>query len=149
MLEEIGSTKNIGKYLNKAKSKKDPFKLMGFGHRVYKNYDPRAKILKKICKKVLAHVGIKNDPILKLAMELEKIASDNDDTKEIFKNFVTSLGDAFSNESNFETLINKIKSPGGTTQAGLKSLEKNHLDSIFKQAFRAAKDRSIEISNEQ
>ena len=74
MLEEIGSTKNIRKYLNKAKSKKDPFKLMGFGHRVYKNYDPRAKILKKICKKVLAHVGIKNDPILKLAMELEKIA---------------------------------------------------------------------------
>ena len=51
MLEEIGSTKNIKKYLNKAKSKKDPFKLMGFGHRVYKNYDPRAKILKKICKK--------------------------------------------------------------------------------------------------
>ncbi len=74
MLEEIGSTKNIKKYLNKAKSKKDPFKLMGFGHRVYKNYDPRAKILKKICKNVLAHVGIKNDPILKLAMELEKIA---------------------------------------------------------------------------
>ena len=81
--------------------------------------------------------------------ELEKIASDNDDTKEIFKNFVTSLGDAFSNESNFETLINKIKSPGGTTQAGLESLEKNDLESIFKKAFRAAKNRSIEISNEQ
>ena len=74
MLEEIGSTKNIRKYLKKSKSKKDPFKLMGFGHRVYKNYDPRAKILKKICKNVLAHIGIKNDPILKLAMELEKIA---------------------------------------------------------------------------
>ncbi len=81
--------------------------------------------------------------------ELEKIASDNDDTKEIFKNFVTSLGDAFSNESNFETLINKIKSSGGTTQAGLESLEKNDLESIFKKAFRAAKNRSIEISNEQ
>ncbi len=74
MLETIGSSKNIKKYINKAKSKKDPFKLMGFGHRVYKNYDPRAKILKNICKKVLDHVGIKNDPILKLAMELEKIA---------------------------------------------------------------------------
>ena len=47
---------------------------MGFGHRVYKNYDPRAKILKSICKKVLNHVGIKNDPILKLAIDLEKIA---------------------------------------------------------------------------
>jgi len=74
MLEEIGDSKNINKYLKKAKNKNDPFKLMGFGHRVYKNYDPRAKILKKICKKVLSHVGIKNDPILKLAMDLEKIA---------------------------------------------------------------------------
>ena len=74
MLEQIGSSKNIKKYINKAKNKKDPFKLMGFGHRVYKNYDPRAKILKSICKKVLNHVGIKNDPILKLAMDLEKIA---------------------------------------------------------------------------
>ena len=74
MLETIGTSKNIKKYINKAKNKKDPFKLMGFGHRVYKNYDPRAKILKKICTKVLNHVGIKNDPILKLAMELEKIA---------------------------------------------------------------------------
>jgi len=74
MLEQIGSSKNIKKYINKAKNKKDKFKLMGFGHRVYKNYDPRAKILKKICQKVLNHVGIKNDPILKLAMDLEKIA---------------------------------------------------------------------------
>ena len=74
MLEEIGSSKNIKKYINKAKNKKDPFKLMGFGHRVYKNYDPRAKILREISKKVLNHVGIKNDPILKLANELEKIA---------------------------------------------------------------------------
>ncbi len=74
MLEEIGSSKNIKKYLSKAKDVNDPFRLMGFGHRVYKNYDPRAKILKKICKKVLNHVGIKNDPILKLAIDLEKIA---------------------------------------------------------------------------
>ena len=81
--------------------------------------------------------------------ELEKIASDNLDVKEIFKDFVGSLGDSFYNEPDFETLINKIKSPGGTTQAGLESLEKNYLESIFKQAFRAAKDRSIEIINEQ
>ncbi len=74
MLEEIGNIKNIKKYIKKAKNKKDPFKLMGFGHRVYKNYDPRAKILKSICKKVLNHVGVKNDPILSLALELEKIA---------------------------------------------------------------------------
>ena len=74
MLEEIGDIKNIKKYISKAKNKEDKFKLMGFGHRVYKNYDPRAKILKQVCSKVLKHVGIKNDPILKLAIELEKIA---------------------------------------------------------------------------
>ena len=81
--------------------------------------------------------------------ELKKIKPDNVDIKEIFKDFVSSLGDSFSNEPDFETLINKIKSPGGTTQAGLESLEKNYLERIFKQAFVAAKDRSIEISNEQ
>ena len=74
MLEEIGNSKNIKKYIDKAKNKRDPFKLMGFGHRVYKNYDPRAKILKGICKDVLKHVGIKDDPILKLAVKLESIA---------------------------------------------------------------------------
>jgi citrate synthase len=74
MLEEIGDPKNIKKYIKKAKNKNDPFKLMGFGHRVYKNYDPRARILKKICKNVLKYVGVSNDPILKLAMKLESIA---------------------------------------------------------------------------
>jgi citrate synthase len=72
MLETIGNKNNIDKYIKKAKDKKDEFKLMGFGHRVYKNYDPRAKILKNICKKVLAHVGVKKDPILELAIELRK-----------------------------------------------------------------------------
>ena len=74
MLETIGSKKNIPMYIKKAKDKNDPFRLMGFGHRVYKNYDPRAKILKQTCSKVLKHIGIKNDPILEVAMELEKIA---------------------------------------------------------------------------
>ena len=74
MLETIGNKKNINKYIKKAKDKNDNFKLMGFGHRVYKNYDPRAKILKKTCEQVLKHVGIKKDPILELAMELEKTA---------------------------------------------------------------------------
>jgi citrate synthase len=74
MLETIGNKNNIDKYIEKAKDKTDEFKLMGFGHRVYKNYDPRAKILKNICKKVLAHVGVKKDPILELAIELEKRA---------------------------------------------------------------------------
>ena len=74
MLETIGHKKNISKYIKKAKDKNDAFRLMGFGHRVYKNYDPRAKILKQTCKKVLNHIGIKNDPVLEVAIELEKIA---------------------------------------------------------------------------
>ena len=82
--------------------------------------------------------------------ELEKIAStDQVAIKSMFQDFVSSLGDSFSQEQNFESLINKIKSPGGTTQAGLESLEKNNLDKIFQDAFRAAEDRSIEISNEK
>ena len=74
MLETIGNKKNIKKYIKKAKDKDDDFRLMGFGHRVYKNYDPRAKILKNTCKDVFKHIGIKNDPILELAVELEKTA---------------------------------------------------------------------------
>ena len=81
--------------------------------------------------------------------ELEKIAStDQVTTKLIFQDFVSSLGDSFSQEQNFESLINKIKSPGGTTQAGLESLEKNNLDEILKDAFTAAENRSIQLSKE-
>ena len=67
----------------------------------------------------------------------------------MFQDFVSSLGDLFSQEQNFESLINKIKSPGGTTQAGIESLEKNNLDKVLLDAFQAAEDRSIEISNEK
>eukprot|EP00486_Rosalina_sp_Unknown_P003195 CAMPEP_0201574292 /NCGR_PEP_ID=MMETSP0190_2-20130828/18696_1 /ASSEMBLY_ACC=CAM_ASM_000263 /TAXON_ID=37353 /ORGANISM="Rosalina sp." /LENGTH=573 /DNA_ID=CAMNT_0048002345 /DNA_START=119 /DNA_END=1840 /DNA_ORIENTATION=+ len=74
MLGEIGSAENIPKYIAKAKDKKDPFRLMGFGHRVYKNYDPRAKVMQKICHELLEELQIKNEPLLDLAMELEKIA---------------------------------------------------------------------------
>ena len=82
--------------------------------------------------------------------ELEKIAStDQVAAKSMFQDFISSLSDSFSQEQNFESLINKIKSPGGTTQAGLESLKKNNLDKILKDAFQAAEDRSIEISNEK
>jgi len=74
MLEEIGSVDRIPEYIKRAKDKNDPFRLMGFGHRVYKNYDPRARIMQKTCHEVLAAVGHKNDPILKVALELERIA---------------------------------------------------------------------------
>jgi citrate synthase len=74
MLQEIGSVDRIPEYVKRAKDKDDPFRLMGFGHRVYKNYDPRAKIMQKTCHEVLGAVGMQDDPILKVAMELEKIA---------------------------------------------------------------------------
>src|SRR5450830_536787 len=74
MLDEIGDVSNIDKYIAKAKDKNDPFKLMGFGHRVYKNRDPRATVMKKTCDEVLRELGIKNDPQLELAMRLEEIA---------------------------------------------------------------------------
>jgi citrate synthase len=78
MLEEIGSVDNIPKYIAKAKDKDDPFRLMGFGHRVYKNYDPRAKIMQKTTHEVLNELGIKDDPLLDVAIELERIALSDD-----------------------------------------------------------------------
>jgi citrate synthase len=77
MLNEIGHKDRIGEYVNKAKDKDDPFRLFGFGHRVYKNYDPRAMVLQKSCHEVLSELGV-NDPLLELAMELEKIALEDE-----------------------------------------------------------------------
>lgn len=75
MLQKIGSVENIPQYIKRAKNKDDPFRLMGFGHRVYKNYDPRAAVLRETCKEVLAELGqLKGNPILDIALELEKIA---------------------------------------------------------------------------
>ncbi|GAC1329464.1 MAG: citrate synthase [Beijerinckiaceae bacterium] len=74
MLSEIGRVENIPKFVARAKDKNDPFRLMGFGHRVYKNYDPRAKIMQRTCHEVLAELGIKDDPLLDVAIELERMA---------------------------------------------------------------------------
>jgi len=74
MLGEIGSKDRIPEFIARAKDKNDPFRLMGFGHRVYKNYDPRAKIMQQTCHEVLDELGIKDDPLLEVAMELEHIA---------------------------------------------------------------------------
>ncbi|TNF97655.1 MAG: citrate synthase [Gammaproteobacteria bacterium] len=78
MLEEIGNIRNIPKYIDRAKDKDDPFRLMGFGHRVYKNYDPRAKIIRKTCYEVLEKLGDHGDPQLELAMRLEEIALEDE-----------------------------------------------------------------------
>ena len=74
MLAMIGEKKNIPEFLARAKDKSDPFRLMGFGHRVYKNYDPRAAVLRESCHEVLDALGVKNEPLLDLAIELERIA---------------------------------------------------------------------------
>jgi citrate synthase len=78
MLEEIGSVDNIPDYIAKAKDKNDPFRLMGFGHRVYKNFDPRAKVMRQTAHEVLGDLNIKDDPMLDMAMELERIALEDD-----------------------------------------------------------------------
>ena len=74
MLEEIGDESKIDEFIAKAKDKDDPFRLMGFGHRVYKNFDPRAKVMRETCDEVLAELGLSNDPLLKIAKRLEQIA---------------------------------------------------------------------------
>ena len=78
MLEEIGDVSRVGEYIKRAKDKNDSFKLMGFGHRVYKNFDPRAKLMRKVCGDVLSELGLQNDRLFKLAMELEKIALEDE-----------------------------------------------------------------------
>jgi citrate synthase len=78
MLMEIGTVDRIPEFVKRARDSNDPFRLSGFGHRVYKNYDPRARVMQKTCKEVLDIVGVKNDPLLQVAMELERIALEDD-----------------------------------------------------------------------
>lgn len=78
MLAEIGSVDNIDSFVARAKDKSDPFRLMGFGHRVYKNFDPRAKVMKQTCDEVLAELGLENDPLLAIAKRLEQIALEDE-----------------------------------------------------------------------
>ena len=78
MLNEIGDESRIDEYILKAKDKNDPFRLMGFGHRVYKNYDPRATVIRGICAEVLDELGVDNDPLFKIARKLERLALEDD-----------------------------------------------------------------------
>jgi citrate synthase len=88
MLEEIGDVSRIDEFIKRAKDKTDSFRLMGFGHRVYRNMDPRAAIMRKTCHEVLNELGLQDDPLFKLAMELEKIALEDDYfvTKKLYPN---------------------------------------------------------------
>ncbi|WP_067521714.1 citrate synthase [Endozoicomonas ascidiicola] len=78
MLDEIGDESNIEEFIARAKDKEDPFRLMGFGHRVYKNFDPRAKVMKQTCDEVLKELGLEDDPMFKIAKRLEKIALEDE-----------------------------------------------------------------------
>ncbi|WP_432473089.1 citrate synthase [Amphritea sp. HPY] len=78
MLNEIGDEANIEEFIQRAKDPDDSFRLMGFGHRVYRNFDPRAKVMKQTCDEVLAELGIENDPLLKIAKRLEEIALEDE-----------------------------------------------------------------------
>jgi len=78
MLEEIGDVSRVGEYIKRAKDKNDSFKLMGFGHRVYKNFDPRARLMRETCHEVLNELGLHDDRLFKLAVALEKIALEDD-----------------------------------------------------------------------
>ncbi|MGY0219210.1 citrate synthase [Endozoicomonadaceae bacterium StTr2] len=78
MLAEIGDEANIEKFIEKAKDKNDPFRLMGFGHRVYKNFDPRATVMRQTCDEVLNELGLHNDPLFRMAKKLEKIALEDE-----------------------------------------------------------------------
>ena len=77
-IQKNGGVEKIGEFIKQAKDKNSGVKLMGFGHRVYKNYDPRAKLMQETCKEVLQEMGLENDPLFKLAMALEKIALEDD-----------------------------------------------------------------------
>src|SRR5690349_2775008 len=78
MLTQIGDKKRIPEFIQRAKDKDDPFRLMGFGHRVYKNYDPRAQVMRRTCHEVLDELGVRDEPLLDLAMELERIALEDE-----------------------------------------------------------------------
>jgi citrate synthase len=78
MLEQIETPDRIPEFIERAKDKDDPFRLMGFGHRVYKNYDPRAKVLRNTCHEVLSELGLQDEPLFKISMELERIALEDD-----------------------------------------------------------------------
>ncbi|MFZ1833594.1 MAG: citrate synthase [Pseudomonadales bacterium] len=77
MLEQIGDESRIGDFIDRAKDKNDPIRLMGFGHRVYKNFDPRAKVMRETCDEVLAELGLENDPMFRIAKRLETIATED------------------------------------------------------------------------
>ncbi|PMB54844.1 citrate synthase [Coxiella endosymbiont of Rhipicephalus microplus] len=148
MLQKIGHEKNINKYLKKAKDKDDPFRLMGFGHRVYKNYDPRAKVMQQTCHEVLNLVNKQDETLFKLARKLEKIALEDDYfiKKKLYPNvdFYSGLTlNAIGIPSNMFTVIFALSRTVGWISHWMEMMSSDHPLARPQQLYIGEKNRDV------
>ncbi|AKQ33349.1 citrate synthase [Candidatus Coxiella mudrowiae] len=154
MLQEIGHEKNINKYLKKAKDKDDPFRLMGFGHRVYKNYDPRAKVMQQTCHEVLNVVSKQEETLFKLARKLEKIVLEDDYfiKKKLYPNvdFYSGLTlNAIGIPSNMFTVIFALSRTVGWISHWMEMMSSDHPLARPCQLYIGEKERDVIPLNER
>lgn len=148
MLLEIGNESNIAHYIQRAKDKNDPFRLMGFGHRVYKNYDPRAKVMRETCHEVLDALGVKDNALFKLAMTLEKIALEDDYfvTRKLYPNVDFYSGitlNALGIPTNMFTVFFALARTAGWLAHWMEMLDDpNHKIARPRQLYTGEKERS-------
>jgi len=149
MLHQIGSESQIEHYIARAKDKQDPFRLMGFGHRVYKNYDPRAKVMRQICHEVLEELGVTEDPLFKLAMKLEKIALEDDYfiQRKLYPNVDFYSGitlSALGIHPNMFTVLFALSRTAGWVAHWLEMLnDPNHRLARPRQLYTGSKERAV------
>lgn len=146
--KKIGHEKNINKYLKKAKDKDDPFRLMGFGHRVYKNYDPRAKVMQQTCHEVLNLVNKQDETLFKLARKLEKIALEDDYfiKKKLYPNvdFYSGLTlNAIGIPSNMFTVIFALSRTVGWISHWMEMMSSDHPLARPQQLYIGEKNRDV------
>lgn len=148
MLKEIGHEKNIDKYIKKAKDKNDPFRLIGFGHRVYKNYDPRAKVMQQTCHRVLNATGKQDETLFKLARKLEKIALEDDYfvKKKLYPNVDFYSGlilNAIGIPSNMFTVIFALSRTVGWISHWIEMMSSDHPLARPRQLYMGEKKRNV------
>ena len=148
MLQEIGNVSNIEHYIKRAKDKNDSFRLMGFGHRVYKSYDPRAKVMRKTCYDVLEAVGKKDEPLFKLAMELERIALEDEYfiEKKLYPNvdFYSGLTlSAIGIPTNMFTVVFALARTVGWMSHWMEMVESNSRIGRPRQLYTGEKNRDV------
>ncbi|AJC50288.1 citrate synthase [Coxiella endosymbiont of Amblyomma americanum] len=154
MLQAIGHEKNINKYLKKAKDKDDPFRLIGFGHRIYKNYDPRAKVMRETCHKVLDISKQGDKTLFNLARKLEKIALEDDYfvKKKLYPNvdFYSGLAlHAIGIPSNMFTVIFALSRTVGWISHWMEMMDSNHPLTRPRQLYIGEKKRDVIPSSER